>query len=736
MTTTPVDNATGINTRSDVVLNFDKNIVLGTGNIRLVDTDDNSNTIVIDAANPNGQLGIFNSRLTINPTVLLGNFTNYAVTIDVNAIRDQNGVRYAGSSDNTTLNFQTADERPTLVSTDPLDNATGVNTRNNIVLNFSENISLGTGSVRLIDIDDNSNTIIIDAANPSGQLGIIGFRLTINPTALLGNLTNYAVNIDANAIEDGDGLKFAGISDNTTYNFQTADERPTLVSTDPLDDATGVNTRSNIVLNFSENIALGTGNIVLVDTDDNSNTLTINAASPSGQLGINGSRLTINPTALLGNLTNYAVNIDANAIEDGDGLKFAGIADNTTYNFQTADERPTLVSTDPLDDATGVNTRSNIVLNFSENIALGTGNIVLVDTDDNSNTITINAASSSGQLGINGFRLTINPTALLGNLTNYAVNIDANAIEDGDGLKFAGISDNTTYNFQTADERPVLVSTDPIDDATGVSTASNLVLTFDQNIRLGTGSIRLIDLDDNSNTVTIDAANPAGQLGISGVNLTINPSTRLDNFSNYAVRVDANAIEDFDGLKFVGISDNTTYNFQTADESPVLLSSVPSDDDVSIATTSKITLTFDKNITLGTGTIQIINVIDNTATVTINVASSSGQLGTTFSNLTINPSVNLEPGTLYAVQIASTAIQDNLGNNYSGINDNTTLNFATAATTPSVSTTAATTITNTSAVLGGNVTDNGGASVTSRGIVYSSTDTTPQLLKWELPMSQ
>ncbi len=233
LTTTPVDNATGINTRSDVVLNFDKNIVLGTGNITLVDTDDNSNTIIIDAANPNGQLGIFNSRLTINPTVLLGNFTNYAVTIDANAIRDQNGVRYAGISDNTTLNFQTADERPTLVSTDPLDNATGVNTRNNIVLNFSENISLGTGSVRLIDIDDNSNTIIIDAANPSGQLGINGSRLTINPTALLGNLTNYAVNIDANAIEDGDGLKFAGISDNTTYNFQTADERPTLVSTVP-----------------------------------------------------------------------------------------------------------------------------------------------------------------------------------------------------------------------------------------------------------------------------------------------------------------------------------------------------------------------------------------------------------------------------------------------------------------------------------------------------------------------
>ncbi len=103
--------------------------------------------------------------------------------------------------------------------------------------------------------------------------------------------------------------------------------------------------RSDIVLNFSENIALGTGNIVVeLILDDNSNSITINAASSSGQLGNNGTRLTINPTALLGNFTNYAVSIDANAIEDGDGLGFAGIADNTTYNFQTADERPTLVS--------------------------------------------------------------------------------------------------------------------------------------------------------------------------------------------------------------------------------------------------------------------------------------------------------------------------------------------------------------------------------------------------------
>ncbi len=192
--------------------------------------------------------------------------------------------------------------------------------------------------------------------------------------------------------------------------------------------------------------------------------------------------------------------------------------------------------------------------------------------------------------------------------------IDDNAIEDGDGLKFAGIADNTTYNFQTADERPVFVSTNPIDGATGVTTASNIVLTFDQNIRLGTGSIRLTDLDDNSNSIIIDAASPAGQIGTSGVNLTINPAGRLDNFSNYSVRIDANAIEDLDGLKFAGIADDTTYNFQTAMKVH-LVSSNPADDATGINPNSNIVLTFDKNVSLGTGTIQLIDLNDNSNSI-------------------------------------------------------------------------------------------------------------------------
>ncbi|NQT25298.1 T9SS type A sorting domain-containing protein [candidate division KSB1 bacterium] len=54
-------------------------------------------------------------------------------------------------------------------------------------------------------------------------------------------------------------------------------------------------------------------------------------------------------------------------------------------------------------------------------------------------------------------------------------------------------------------------------------------------------------------------------------------------------------------------------------------------------------------------------------------------------------------------------------------------NNGTTITTPTVTTSACSTVTTTSATLGGNVTDDGGASVTDRGVVYSSSDSDPYI---------
>lgn len=114
---------------------------------------------------------------------------------------------------------------------------------------------------------------------------------------------------------------------------QTADTTaPTLASSNPADNATGVAVGSNIVLTFSENIAAGTGNIVISDGSSDTRTIPIGDA----QVTISGSTLTINPTADLNSSTTYYVQVAATAVDDLAGNSYAGITDTTTLNFTTA----------------------------------------------------------------------------------------------------------------------------------------------------------------------------------------------------------------------------------------------------------------------------------------------------------------------------------------------------------------------------------------------------------------
>jgi len=125
------------------------------------------------------------------------------------------------------------------------------------------------------------------------------------------------------------------------------------------------------------------------------------------------------------------------------------------WSSDTPGTDPTLSSTSPSDGATFVAKDANIVLNFSEIIKVGTGNIVLRKTKDNSIVQSFDVTSDV-TLSTNT-QITINPTADLEDNTNYAIQIDATAIVDISRNNFAGIgsSDVTTYNFSTGSGSPL-----------------------------------------------------------------------------------------------------------------------------------------------------------------------------------------------------------------------------------------------------------------------------------------
>ena len=126
-------------------------------------------------------------------------------------------------------------------------------------------------------------------------------QITINPTSdLPAGETELYVLIDASAFDNAGSLSYAGISSSTALSFTTAtlpsNTNPSLSSSSPSDNATDVALDANIVLNFSENVDVISGNITIKKTSDNSTFETIDVTS-SNVTGTGSTQITINPSS-------------------------------------------------------------------------------------------------------------------------------------------------------------------------------------------------------------------------------------------------------------------------------------------------------------------------------------------------------------------------------------------------------------------------------------------------------
>lgn len=106
---------------------------------------------------------------------------------------------------------------------------------------------------------------------------------------------------------------------------------------------------------------------------------------------------------------------------------------------------------------------------------------------------------------------------------------------------------------------PVLQFSTPADNTLSVAVDTNIALTFNENITLGAGNIKLIS---STGDTTIIQANDISQVNANGKIVTINPSSDLDHSNTYYLQVEENAILDASGNDFI-VSDTTTLNFTT-----------------------------------------------------------------------------------------------------------------------------------------------------------------------------
>ena len=374
---------------------------------------------------------------------------------DISNVTDMSGMFYyaqgmlAAYPDKLNSNYIVSSDAfnasPTLSSSTPADNATNVIKDGTIVLNFSKNVVVGSGNITIKIASSDVSIETIEVNNPE-VTGSGTSQITIDPQTNWGQNTEYYVLIDATAFDDTSGNSYEGISSTTALTFTVANDTPILSTSVPANNATSVALDANIVLNFSENVTAQSGNITIKKAD---NTIfeTISVADTTKVTGTGTNQITINPSSDFVLNTDYYVLIDGTAFDDSSGGSYAGIGSATALTFTSfANVLPTLSSSTPADDAPNVARDANIVLNFSENVTVQTGNITIKKTTDNTIFETIDVAG--GQVtGTGTSQITINPSSNFEAETEYYVLIDGTAFDDTGSGSYAGISSTTALSF-------------------------------------------------------------------------------------------------------------------------------------------------------------------------------------------------------------------------------------------------------------------------------------------------
>ncbi|MBK8038804.1 MAG: Ig-like domain-containing protein [Verrucomicrobiaceae bacterium] len=148
------------------------------------------------------------------------------------------------------------------------------------------------------------------------------------------------------------------------------------------------------------------------------------------------------------------------------------------------------------------------------------------------------------------------PGAVVGNALVEVRIITTNAVGNDE---WVGIDDIVV---SASDSIPPLATAfAPLDNAASVPVTSTPTITFNENVKKGTGSILIKRSSDNSTFESIDVT--TSQVTVTGAAVTITPSANFANSTGYYIEIPAAAIEDIAGNDYAGISGATAWNFIT-----------------------------------------------------------------------------------------------------------------------------------------------------------------------------
>jgi hypothetical protein len=286
-----------------------------------------------------------------------------------------------------TLSDNTPPAPPELVSTNPADNATGVKPDANLIATFNKPIQLGaSGDFTIKNLTTATDTVIsLPGPDADGTISYLDNQLTIDPAAALGVPGDeIVIEISAGAIESTEAAAYGGLlaTDNPNWSFTIDNIPPTPNYFHPIPGTAKAPLDGALFIAFNESVLKGTtGNLVVYKAD---NTPVETLPVTSGNVSVNGTRVTIIPTVPLAYATSYYVLVDTGAFTDELGNVYAGISNPATWTFTTIANDPSILFGDSFNRPNDTNLDASAngkygslgALNYTSRV-IGLGNIQL-----------------------------------------------------------------------------------------------------------------------------------------------------------------------------------------------------------------------------------------------------------------------------------------------------------------------------------------------------------------------
>jgi len=312
-----------------------------------------------------GTIGCAGASATFTPTSNLAGNTTYTATLTT-GIKDSEGDPLAS---NFVWSFTTGATSgataPTVTFTNPANNASGVPINRRITATFSQAMAPSTIA---------TSTFTVTGPGATSVAGVITYDTRNNiatfiPASNLASNTLFTVTISTGVTN----LTGTAMANNFVWSFTTGATTdttpPRVISTNPANAATGVPVSQKIAATFSEAMDSSTINTTTFTLADG--TTPVSGAVTYAAVG---TTATFRPSSNLAANTTYTATITTGARD----LAGNALASNFVWSFTTGSALdttpPTVVSTDPANNATGVCINKAINATFSEAMDSGTIN--------------------------------------------------------------------------------------------------------------------------------------------------------------------------------------------------------------------------------------------------------------------------------------------------------------------------------------------------------------------------